>query len=356
MNIINNTPFPVETMPFKGPDGLSFLAVLVKATFSIPEQGLAVAADQQMPVEFGDIPYDTENGGSTRLEADVAPFKPRADIVLVGHAYAPAGQWVTGIDVSLRVGRLQKVLRVFGDRFWQTGAFSSERATAPKPFDKMPLVYERAFGGIDLKGGGYLPANPAGRGYLADTAKKNVQNAPLPNIEDPTCLIGSPKDQPRPVGYGFYGRAWEPRYAYLGTYDENYRKRYAPDPPPDFKFDYYNGAHPDLQVEGYLSGDETVELINLSPRGTLRFQLPGRSVTCWVQKRYETLQAYIQTMGHQNNAETAHSGVDPKPEALAMNLDTLCLLPDENRFFLIWRGRTPVYDYTALEVESLTIG
>ena len=51
-----------------------------------------------------------------------------------------------------------------------------------------------------------------------------------------------------------------PRVSYAGTYDEQYQKERAPDPPLDFSYAFYNGAHPDLQVEGYLRGDEEVEL------------------------------------------------------------------------------------------------
>jgi hypothetical protein len=343
-------------MPFKGLDGKTFLTVVVKGTFAIPDRGVALLAQEQLPVEYGDIPHNGQDGGSTRLEADVAPFKPRADIVLVGHAYAPPGKLVAAIDVSLRVGRLQKVLRVFGNRTWKCASLSGDHLTDPEPFDKMPIVYERAFGGIDLNGGGYLPSNLAGCGYFAKISKKSVHNAPLPNIEDPTDLIRSPKDRPRPMGYGFWGRAWEPRLGYLGTYDEEYRKRYYPNLPPDFKYDYYNGAHPDLQVKGYLRGDEPVELINLSPHGTLNFQLPAQQLACRVDKTYETLQAYIRTLDDRQISRDRLNNTEPVSEQIAMNLDTLCLLPDEKRFFLVWRGSTPVYDHTALEVETLTVG
>lgn len=352
MNIVNNTLFPVETMPFKGPDGKTFLTVIVKGTYTITDQGQAVTAGEQLPVEFGDVPFDQENAGSNKFEADVAPFKPRTDIVLVGHAYAPAGRLVTAIDVSLRVGRLQKVLRVFGDRKW----IDVGSPTDPQPFDKMPIVYERAYGGIDMTGGGYLPSNLAGCGYFAKIDKKSVEGSPLPNIEDPGYLIRSPKDQPRPMGFGFYGRAWEPRSRYLGTYDEEYREKYSPNPPPDFKFEYYNGAHPDLQMDGYLMGNEFVELINLTPRGTMAFQLPAQQITCHVEKNSEKLEAYIKTLDEQKipraRLENTASGIEHIP----MNLDTLCLLPDEAQCFILWRGRTQVYDHSALEVETVTIG
>ncbi|NIQ17520.1 MAG: DUF2169 domain-containing protein, partial [Candidatus Aenigmarchaeota archaeon] len=57
--------------------------------------------------------------------------------------------------------------------------------------------------------------------------------------------------------------------------DEKWRKERSPDPPEDFSYDYYNGAHPDLQVEGYLAGDEDVELNNLTADGNVLFKLSG---------------------------------------------------------------------------------
>ncbi len=125
---------------------------------------------------------------------------------------------MTGIDVSLRVNTLQQILRVFGDRTWRSGGFTSVEASLPLPFHKMPLVYERAFGGIDMVGGGFCPQTLVGCGFFTRPTKKVVLGKRLPNIEDPKQPIRSPQDQPPPVGYGVYGRAWEPRSGFLGTY------------------------------------------------------------------------------------------------------------------------------------------
>lgn len=48
----------------------------------------------------------------------------------------------------MRVGCLGKRLSVFGDRYWKKG-FWRIKMTKPAPFGKMPLRYERAFGGWD---------------------------------------------------------------------------------------------------------------------------------------------------------------------------------------------------------------
>jgi len=303
-----------------------------------------------MPVGFGSEPYDPEEGGSVKFESDAAPFKPNADVALVGHAYARGGHQVTALDVSLRVGSLKKELRVFGNRHWKClSRLLPVSATQPEPFTKMALVYEHAFGGIDTEGGGYCPENLVGCGFFSKKKKKNIDGAPLPNIEDPGKLIKSWKDHPSPVGFGFCGNAWHPRNRYLGTYDENWRKKRSPRPPLDFSFKYYNAAHPDLQVSGYLKGNEEVELVNLTPDCYVRFWLPGVTIHCSVIKSFEPPTWPGQENSWGNKKTKAFT------EPIEMNLDTLCLIPDENRFYMVWRGLCPVADLTAMEVKKIEV-
>jgi hypothetical protein len=156
MEIINDTPFEVEALPSKGPEDKTVLTIILKGTFDIRPGEPAQVASEQIPVAFGDEFYDEKNGGSVKFESDVAPFKPRADIALVGRAYAPTGKAVQATDVALRVGHVRKIIRVIGDRRWKhTSRLMPEHPTKPQPFTVMDLVYERAFGGIDMEGGGF---------------------------------------------------------------------------------------------------------------------------------------------------------------------------------------------------------
>ena len=54
---------------------------------------------------------------SYKYEPEIALFKPATDVVLIGHAHPPGGG-ATQVDVGIKVGPVQKVARVFGDRFW----------------------------------------------------------------------------------------------------------------------------------------------------------------------------------------------------------------------------------------------
>lgn len=278
---------------------------------------------------FGDQYHDPEKGGSTRFEADLAPFKPRADVVLVGQAHAPLGRPVQRLEATLRIATLQRSIALFGDRYWRTDG-SVPTLSSPQPFTVMPIVYERAFGGIDTAAGGVSAANPVGRGFLLKPPGPGRQTA-LPNIEHPDQLIQWWQDQPQPAGFGFYSKSWQPRVGLLGTYDERWREQRAPGPPADFRSGFFNGAHPSLQLDGYLRGDETIELINLSSEGRQRWQLPGLQVGARIQYR-----------------DAATAG-DP----LALRLDTLCLLPEQRRFYLVWRGHCALRDLTAAEIARL---
>ena len=345
MEILNQTPFEIATLPSRGPEGKTVLTVIVKGTFDMRPDEQAEAAPEQIPVAFGDEFHDEKNGGSVKFESDVAPFKPRADIVLVGRAYAPGERPLQILDVSLRVGWMKKIIRVFGDRCWQCPLLLPIYPSDPRFFTVMDIVYERAFGGMDTEGGGYCRENLSGRGFFAKKPKKTLENALLPNIEDPTNLIKSWKDYPKPVGFGFYGKAWMPRADYLGTYDDKWRKERSPELPEDFRFDYHNGAHPDLQIKGYLKGDEEIELVNLTTDGTISFRLPGIQVNCTVTRSFECLSV--------NESES--SDTSPVSEKMKLNIDTLCLIPDEKRFYLVWRGLCPVYDLNVLEVKRIKI-
>ena len=134
MKILNDTPFEVEALPLRGPEGRTVLTIIVKGTFDINPGKDAEAASEQIPLAFGDEFYDEKNGGSIKFESDVAPFKPRADIILVGKAYAPHGEPVHVLDVSLRVGQVKKTIRVIGDRRWKCSTILlPEHFSIPQP-------------------------------------------------------------------------------------------------------------------------------------------------------------------------------------------------------------------------------
>ena len=193
-------------------------------------------------------------------------------MLVIGHAYAPIGYKASGFDVGFRVGPLTKILRVFGDRRWETeGGWS-----AAIPFERMPLVYERAFGGVDLRSENperdWDWRNPIGTGFA--TSRGNLAGVPLPNFEYPDRLIQSWDDRPAPAGFGPICSHWQPRVAFAGTYDERWMQDRQPLLPDDFDERFFQCAPADQQAPAFLRGGEPVVLRGLNSMGDLRFLLP----------------------------------------------------------------------------------
>lgn len=362
MKLENTTSFPVATMLGDGPNDTPCLTIIIKGTFVIRAGALAALAPKQLPILTADEFYDDDEIESVRFESDMAPYKPRADIVLVGRAYTPQAKPVTVLDVSLRVGNVFKQLRVFGDRSW---IFPSRLALAPAisdplPFSVMDLVYDRAFGGIDHEGGQWCKENLIGKGFIAKKKKDSIHEIALPNLEaaeNSEQRIESWKSRPMPVGFGFYSKQWLPRAALIGVVDETWVETRAPKMPEGFSFAFYNAAHPDLQAADYLRGDESVELLNLSPHGKLNFFLPGIRPIVTVVSFKESPQLLLESL----TTETAEDEAEPTMTSLedlptretvvTANLDTVCLIPDEGRFYLVWRAVFPIHDLETIAVN-----
>jgi len=354
MAIDNRTPYSVATLFWEDADGSPKLSVIVKATYAIEREGVIVAP-AQLPVLSSDVHHGGDPLRSVRLESDRVPFKPCADIVLVGQAYAPGGRPAGSVTTALRVGSRIKTITVHGDRFWRLPAARAGRPTITQaqPFVRMELVYERAFGGIDADAATYEARNLCGTGYIGALTPASVEGKRLPNLEDADDPIRRWDARPQPAGYGYYGRGWMPRLRAAGTYDEAYRQVRAPALPKDFSYAFFNGAHPDLQVAGYLRGDEEVELLHLAPEPVWRFKLPGVCPTVRVVQRVASPEAASHPAQWRASSETR---LQPLRETiLTMNLDTLVLLPDERIFYAVYRGICDLSELNAAEICRIDV-
>ena len=150
------------------------------------------------------------------------------------------------------------------------------KMSAPEPFERMPLVYERAYGGWDRSGSEAEHRldgrNPVGTGFAVREEK--CAGSWLPNIEYPDQPIRAWKDRPSPAGFNVIDCAWSPRRELAGTYDEHWRRTRFPSWADDFDSRYHNCAPHDQQSQGYLVGGEHVDITNMSEHGTLSFQIP----------------------------------------------------------------------------------
>lgn len=318
----NRTAFHADALHLVDEHFRPVLTVAVKGSFEILAGGTLALSATQRPLEVAGRLQDLENPArsSHRYEPEIAPLKVATDVVLLGHAHAPTTR-TTQMDVGVRVGPLLRSLRVIGDRLWIRAA-GGLVMTPPLPFERMPLCYERAFGGWDVshpnpERHAFEPRNPAGRGLCARWGKSDRILAP--NLEDIRDPIRSPFDRPTPMGFGFVSPHWQPRMKLAGTYDEAWRRQRFPLLPVDFDRRFHNAASPGLVAPGYLRGDEDVATVGLAPEGRLCLRLPG----------------VPPPMVRVSLAR----GADQQPAA---NLDTVIVDLDDRVLTMIWRACLPL--------------
>jgi len=328
----NNTPFAAERVWVRDKNGAEVWLVAVKGTFSIEPEGTLNVAEEQEEVNIAPKFRGPPESSSLLYDTDLPHIKKNTDILIEGHAYAPRGKPVTKINVAMRVGRIKKELRVTGDRVWKK-SFMGVTLSTPQPFIKIPLIYERAFGGTDQtsknpKYHNWEPRNPVGCGFA--TKAKHLIGKPAPNIEDPSSLIHSWKQRPSPVGFGPIAGHWSPRVELAGTYDEEWEKNRLPLLPQDFNESYYQCAPKDQQVQGYLKGGELFELYRMTPSGELKFQLPR--ITLGFTTYFD------------DNSTEEHRAV----------LHTVIVKPDISKVVMVWHTQLECH-YKVLKLMSTTI-
>jgi hypothetical protein len=118
------------------------LMVACKATYVLlPAQ--AILAREQDPLNETDDHWNDDEQCSLQAASDLAPFKRRADVFLVGHAHAPRMQPVSSLVARLIVGDVDKAIEVHTARAWTQDGHLLEGPL----FTRMPLRYELAGGG-----------------------------------------------------------------------------------------------------------------------------------------------------------------------------------------------------------------
>ncbi|PRP95830.1 hypothetical protein ENSA5_36990 [Enhygromyxa salina] len=290
----NLTPFAATCMPFMTPKNLEAALIVVAGRFDLPEPrsrvGASISEHQILP------PLEDEYHGEpsrSSLKRDGLGSCPRSgtDVHVCGEAWTLGGQPATETVVEVRVGPCKRRAVVYGDRYWRRG-LAGPRPSAPLPFERVSLTYERSFGGF-IDGArrrairDASERNPVGEG-LVPSFTSAVDRA-LPNIEDPNQLIQSPSDLPIPAGFGPIARHWGPRRVFAGTYDDAWATKHAPLWPADLDERFFRAASPGLQAPEHLVGGEPVRLVGLHPDGTIEFALPRHRFLAKLRTAAQTL-------------------------------------------------------------------
>lgn len=324
MELINQTAVAcdVQVSPIEGSDPeRRYGLITAKATFVVDERE-HVALDTQAPYPLFAEDEKTLLG---TFPSDAVPRRdPAFEVMVLGSVYGGGKRRQL---VELSVGTHRRTLLVSGDRHWLT----RERHSEPVPFNRVPMTWDRAYGGsvecwidehsaLDLE----HPMNKFGLGFDAEKLAADVGKAfkapegyprlppgwrrPLPNIEDPERPMRSWDDDPRPI-------CWAPLPTDIG---EHLRRAH------DHMAEHHEGmseeamiemvyqrAHPDWIVP-LPAAEAPVILKGMTKKQAWRFALP----------RLRVLADY--EIGEATGTHT-----------LAPQM--LMLLPDESRLYIVYR-------------------
>jgi hypothetical protein len=325
LQLKNHSPFAPAICLLPNLEGVDTLFVIVRGSFALRPQ--LKLADEALPPVLADEYWGEPGRSSLKYPSELHVGKPGTDVALIGHAWAPGGRRATESLVAVQVAERRKIIKVFGDRTWKSGGIGS-----PQPFERLPLHYERAFGGRHVDGDRVLGAeerNPVGVGFLGKRAASELVGHNAPNFEDPARLLTKPGESVDPAGFGFIAGHWLPRRARAGTYDTAWQAKRAPYLPLDFDPRFLSCATPELAFDRFLSGREPVVVQGADRAGMIRFALPACHLRISVKL----------------------AGKTQTPQA---RLETVLIEPDDNRLSLSWRASLSC-DKQALKIEEVAV-
>jgi len=172
-------------MNYFGLDGRFYLSITIMTFFAFDNPNQPISEQKLWP-------FIQEEIGKEAV-FDMGMPKPKGEILVWGRCFTPDGLPNKASQVDIQLGPIKKTLYVFGNRRWKKSGFGTV-ISDPEPFTEMPIIYERAFGGRGFD------KNPVGIGINPVAGQSGEDMHPLPNIENPRHLIGSPKDRPEPTG------------------------------------------------------------------------------------------------------------------------------------------------------------
>lgn len=270
MSFANASHFAALAVPYAGPDGRELVIAVVKATF-VRRSGRLALAERQASIRPSDAPhFPAAPESSIRYPSDISVAKRGTDVVIVGEAISRSK--VEVMDVAARIRNRGVHLRVHGERLYCRGAGGVVVGPAV-PFERQPIVYERAYGGTSSSYAIVERRNPVGRGVAGDASE--LVDMPAPQIEHPAAPITSAGDHPEPVGFGAIGPHWLPRCGHAGTFDETWRRSRMPLMPEDFDIRYNNAAHPSLRFDDPLAAGERIAILGMHEGGLWQVDVPA---------------------------------------------------------------------------------
>ncbi|WP_437572020.1 DUF2169 family type VI secretion system accessory protein [Sorangium sp. So ce542] len=306
MRVSSTCPLRVASLVWRPRPEAFALTVVCKATFALEPGRSRLAPAQEAPWE-ADVPWGDDPRASLWAASDLAPFKRRVDVLVVGHAHAPHGEPAASLVARLAIGAIDKRIEVHGQRAWTPGG----HLTAAAPFARASLRWERAARGRDGWNPVGIPANaaPDARGLR-----------PAPSLLPPGAELRGPAEPLPPAGFGPIAPSWPERAARLRRHAATFgHDAWAERPlPEDIDPGYFNAAPPDQQLDQLPAGERLV-LAHLHPQHPeLATALEG------VIPRASLLRG------------------DAAPQEMRLRCDTLWIDADRGICTLTWRGAVPL--------------
>ncbi|MFT3775578.1 MAG: DUF2169 domain-containing protein [Minicystis sp.] len=306
MDVLSLSPLRTGSVVWQPRRGSWVMTAVCKATYTLLPTECALAPEQEYPNE-DDNHWNDDAARSLYSPGDLVPFKPRADVMLVGHAFAPRNEPVRSLVARLLVGEADKAIEVFGDR-----SFAPDGSLRDGPrFTRVPLRWERAAGGPESR-------NPVG--MRLDTRPDAFGMVPLPNLQKPALMVASPRDTIEPIGFGPIAWSWPERRERLGRYAATWSpETWARQPlPEDLDPAFFNAAPRDQRIDA-LRSNERIVLENLHPEHErLVTNLPGLTPRAFVERR------------------------GAAPQEVQLVADTLWIDTDRSICTVTWRAQIPL--------------
>ena len=280
MEVVPVSPVHVASLRWRRDARSWVLTLVAKMTFAL-QPGEMRPSTQQERIHARDHHREEDPSRSLVSASDLSPFKPRADVLVIGHAFAPLGGRVRSLVARIACGSVDKAVAVYGDRNGERGARGE-----PAAFSRMALTYERAAGGPGT-------ANPVG-----------IPEGRMPNLE-------AMRPDDAPVGFGPIAQGWPIRQARLRQH-----ATFSPDEPLDDGLDpeFFNVAPPDQRLAS-LRNDEQLTLDNLHvEHARLVTRLPGLVPIAYVERGQGA-------------------------QEIEFRIDTLVVDTDRARASVTWRGQ-----------------
>ena len=284
MKVINHTPFPVHVQRECFEDAFAVVDATTKVSYDSRDGATWRYAIEQLPVHVDGCPDAPL--GEIRYMRDEAVV----EVSVVGDVVQGASGFRSR-ELRLTVGDHERRLRIFGPRRWERDGHRI-RASEPESADRVPMIWDLAYGGVIARPPGFLPgtrtpapsteipwaANPAGQGFVFE--EEGALGATLPQIEDPMALVLEWFDRPAP-------RCWAPmpantslRMDHLELADGRFRNRH--------------GEHELMLARAQLNAPPELQFVDVrvgtqvcaegfDPVAPLRFDIPAAGFCWWVR-------------------------------------------------------------------------